>query len=236
MRGLSFGLGFTRDVVVADSGYDPSTDADLFHWLDASDTGTITLSVSNVTQWDDKGANGYDLVQSTGTNRPFSGTRTQNGLNVVDFQNNDFMFKAYGLTYAQPLTQVVVAKFDDFTQTDYLTDRTGAGTCSILAESSNFKLSSPNLVGTSAGDNDPHVFICVFDGVTSKLYVDGVLQYTIDAGTNGMDGLAVGSLYNGGSTFFYLDGFIAEFIGLERVATTDDVAAITTYATSKWGL
>lgn len=54
-------------------------------WYDASDLSTISLSGSDVTQWRDKSPNGFHL--SPGGSGGVSGTRTQNGLNVVDFPN-----------------------------------------------------------------------------------------------------------------------------------------------------
>jgi hypothetical protein len=58
-------------------------------WYDASDTATITVSGSNVTQWNDKSANALNLVQATSTKQPLSGTRTQNGKNMIDFDGTD---------------------------------------------------------------------------------------------------------------------------------------------------
>lgn len=61
-------------------------------WLDASDTSTISVSGNEVTQWTDKSSNGYTFTQGTSTNRPSSGTRTVNSLNVIDFDGtNDFL-------------------------------------------------------------------------------------------------------------------------------------------------
>lgn len=54
-------------------------------WYDASDTSTITLSGSNVTQWNDKSANAYHLTQATGTRQPQSGINTVNGLNAITY-------------------------------------------------------------------------------------------------------------------------------------------------------
>ena len=39
-------------------------------WWDATDASTITLSGSNVTQWDDKSGNGYNFAQATGASQP----------------------------------------------------------------------------------------------------------------------------------------------------------------------
>lgn len=57
--------------------------------MDAADTTTISLSGSAVTQWNDKSANARSFTQSTSGNRPLSGTRSQNGKNVIDFDGSD---------------------------------------------------------------------------------------------------------------------------------------------------
>lgn len=58
-------------------------------WLDASDTSSISVSGSDVTQWNDKSGNGYNFTQGTSANRPSSGTRTINSLNVIDFDGTN---------------------------------------------------------------------------------------------------------------------------------------------------
>jgi len=61
-------------------------------WLDASDTGTITSSGGDVSQWSDKSVNGRNFTQSSATAKPKTGTRTLNGKNVIDFDGtNDFL-------------------------------------------------------------------------------------------------------------------------------------------------
>lgn len=69
--------------------FSPSNLPNLALWLDASDTATISLSGSAVTQWNDKSGNSRNFTQSTSTNRPSSGTRTQNSLNIIDFDGTD---------------------------------------------------------------------------------------------------------------------------------------------------
>ena len=65
--------------------FSPSDIANLKAWYDASDTSSITVSSTAVTQWNDKSGNAYHLTQATAAKRPTSGTRTQNGLNAIDF-------------------------------------------------------------------------------------------------------------------------------------------------------
>jgi hypothetical protein len=58
-------------------------------WLDASDTATIAVSGTAVTQWDDKSGSGNNFAQSTAANRPVSGTTTQNSKNVIVFDGTN---------------------------------------------------------------------------------------------------------------------------------------------------
>lgn len=62
---------------------------DLKAWYDAADTGSISISGSAVTQWNDKSGNNYHLSQATGTKQPQSGTTTLNGKNVITFDGGD---------------------------------------------------------------------------------------------------------------------------------------------------
>lgn len=70
------------------SSFSPLTLPGLKAWYDASDTATISVSSTKVTQWNDKSANGFNLTQGNDTYRPVSGTRTLNGKNVIDYDSN----------------------------------------------------------------------------------------------------------------------------------------------------
>jgi hypothetical protein len=85
-------------------------------WLDASDLTTITLSGSNVTQWDDKSGNGRNLTQGTAAARPISGTVSQNGLNVLHFESGDVLAHSTASTwnFLHDGTQYLIAQVARF--------------------------------------------------------------------------------------------------------------------------
>ena len=56
-------------------------------WLDAADTGTVTLASGAVSQWNDKSGNGRHFTQAAAANRPTLETSVQNGLQAVRFIN-----------------------------------------------------------------------------------------------------------------------------------------------------
>jgi hypothetical protein len=54
-------------------------------WLDGSDSKSMILSGSNVTQWNDKSGNGLNAVQPTSALQPTLSTNALNGLSVIHF-------------------------------------------------------------------------------------------------------------------------------------------------------
>jgi hypothetical protein len=71
--------------------FSPASIANLKAWYDASDTATISVSGTAVTQWNDKSGNAYNLTQATAARRPSSGVNTLNSKNVVTFDGNDVL-------------------------------------------------------------------------------------------------------------------------------------------------
>ena len=70
--------------------FTPASDTALLGWWDAADAGTIAETGGLVSSWADK-SGGAGMVQSAGSQQPGTGTRTLNGLNVLDFAGNDFL-------------------------------------------------------------------------------------------------------------------------------------------------
>lgn len=81
-------------------------------WYDAADEGTITESGGLVSQWDDKSGNGRDISQGTGSNQPTTGTRTLNGLNVLDCAGDYLENTSLGLTVSDDISIFIVAEID----------------------------------------------------------------------------------------------------------------------------
>ena len=75
---------FSASVANTSAGFAPWADPALVSWYDAADAQTV--AVGDVTVWSDKAGNA-DLTQSANARIPVSGLRTQNGLNVIDFDS-----------------------------------------------------------------------------------------------------------------------------------------------------
>lgn len=77
-------------VTQSEYGFDPRGITNLYLWLDAADTSTITASGNAVSQWNEK-ITGLNVSQATSTAQPQTGVSALNGLNVIDFGGNDYL-------------------------------------------------------------------------------------------------------------------------------------------------
>lgn len=82
------GMPSTTVAGVGGVGFSPLHLPGLALWLDAADTSTITSSSGAVSQWNDKSGLGRNFSQSTSASQPTTGSVTQNGLNVIDFDGS----------------------------------------------------------------------------------------------------------------------------------------------------
>ena len=68
--------------------------AQLAFWLDANDSSSISESGGVVNEWKDLSGNELHVGQTDTAKRPISGSTTQNGLNVLVFDGDDFLEKS----------------------------------------------------------------------------------------------------------------------------------------------
>lgn len=97
--------------VVVPSGQELWTPAQISTaaWYDSSDSSTITLSGSNVSQWNDKSGNGRHLGMGTAGNQPaYDTTGSFNGLNSVNFDGStDYMTASVSFSIGWQICAVV---------------------------------------------------------------------------------------------------------------------------------
>lgn len=107
-------------VGVVSSGFDPVMSLSPALWLDAADTSTITASSGAVSEWRDKSGNSRHVSQATSSKQPSTGTRTQNGLNLIDFDGSDDLLVtgASAPNFASGITIFVVEIHDTFGTND----------------------------------------------------------------------------------------------------------------------
>lgn len=140
-----------------------------------SDPFTGASSGGNVSRWDDSVAS-YDLYQSTGARQPDINTRTQNSLNVMDFDGAiQFMqgLANSGSVLDLPMTLFIVMKTDDITVNQRMISRFENGNKNgnvelrVIGSSSSIQASFRDSVtyvsANGAGDNNPVIVSATFD-------------------------------------------------------------------------
>ena len=222
--------------------FTPSDDIGLLAWHDASDAATIT-GVTNVTAWADKVSGGADLVQSTASAQPITGARSQNGLNVLDFDGSDFMERALSLPASGDVA-LHMALIIDGTASQYaaLAAFEAANDMQIDANSDTQFDGRLNVAGIGSSVNltggpfsGPVILSAIFDRTgtgTAEVFISNVSRGST-AYTTALDSATALHLMTNRSQNAEIDGAVCEIV------ITSDVTNRTAhhdYLAAKWGI
>jgi len=248
MQGLGLGLGLDLERRVG-ADAPPWTPAELAPslWLradagtyqDAARTTPATADGDPVGGWADQSGNGRHASQSTAGFRPTLQLAELNGQPVLRFDGTDDYLLNTAFAISQPDTLAVVVKhptptdgaFRNLTDS-HLNDRQ-------LLSKQNAAGSNHRLVyagGFLSGSTPSSAFeiwTAIYNGASSALYVNGILDASGDAGTQGMDGYHIGADAGPGS-FSNVD--LAEMIRVPRALTVDERGALHAYLGQKYGI
>ncbi len=210
-------------------------------WMDPSDTSTWTASNGAITSVADKSGLGRGLSQSDPSRQPGLSSSTRNGLNYFEFASTTNLRTA-SLTLAQPLTVFAVVR-NASAQT---TNRQIIGNAvtpnpspALYVSGGVWRQASPteHLSQTSV-DQSWHYLSAVYNGASSKLYLDGTLILDSSAnanpGTNSWNAspIVIGSR---GTNEFGWIGDIAEVMMFSGSMSVDDRVHTEKYLARKWG-
>jgi len=206
------------------------------YWYDASDTASVTQSNGTVSIWTDK--NQFVDAYQTNTNvAPKTGNSTINGLNVFDFDGNDFL-RGPVLGFEDFSKFVVFSRNTHAANSNLLSNVGGnadalwsGGTDKIRMYEGGYQIVAPTPL------NLDQAYICgatkSLSSTVIDLYLDGNLEATgnssMGTGTNQMQ---IGSFLDANN----INGKIAEVIILPTVATTEERQKIEGYLANKWGI
>lgn len=198
-------------------------------WLDATDSRTITLSNSRISQWNDKSGCGRNATQSTAGSRPVMTTETYNKNKIIDFSSGTFFNIAKGLD------SLVFAEYCVFA----CVVRKQPGNNTIIGGSSSTSNSSLNLgwvgvntlsLGHTGNELNVSVelysspivdVVCFINSYSNgkQIYKNGTLLGS-SSDTNvlvAFPGVTIGKSNSSGSTF---TGAMAEILVLNYVPST----------------
>lgn len=247
MTGVLGGL-----IGTAGAGF-PSSIPNLVARYDAMDLGSISLSGSEVTQWNDLSGNGRHATQGTAGNRPTSGTRTINGKNVLNFDGSNDRLINDGIAASftgedKPYTVFMVQQKDTTGRAAWVLNNTASARQFIWQNADIMTLRDNNdvqVVQTLSGSDSTAALFSTwrssglnFTGWINKTLVNtgtayNVVSITLNRSTIGATASAGGVANNFG--VFY-DGAIGELIYYNRELTTTEVAQVQNYLSAKWGI
>ena len=207
-------------------------------WLDASDASTITHSSGSVSQWSDKSGNSANATQGTGSKQPTTGTRTLNGLNVIDFDratsnNLEISSIPYGTT--DEFMIFAVGKMDVTLNYEFFilgrgTDRNGVG---INGGVYRAVVEGNSYTTVTNHDTNPNLFsLCLENGTDTDFLLNGT---SIDTQTGTYSITSQQADIGSQTDTYFLDGYIAEIIVTSH-CTLIDRQRIEGYLAHKWGL
>jgi hypothetical protein len=241
--------------ILSATGIDfPALIPNLVARYDASDLSSISVSGSDVTQWNDVSGNARHATQGTSANRPKSGTRTINGINAIDFDGtNDYLFNngvAASFSGADKPFTVFIMQARDVTGNlvPWSLGNTTTGTPYFWQRGDTLQLrdSSSNItVLTTTGISAATPLFATFR--SSGLNFTGYLNKTLvntgtayDRGTITLNRGTIGAFSSIGGvvgTFGeFFNGLIGELIYYDRELTDLEVTQVHDYLSVKWGI
>lgn len=209
-------------------------------WFDAADASTVTLSGSSVTSWADKSGNGFSVSQGSAVKQPTYLTANQNGLNTISFDGGDALRTNSGFFTGHLNTNFVVFRLTNTTNAaQYLID-TGAGTNNLLSTISNTSLRAGGGVYPTFATGLSSATMYVADWIqnaasttSSSGALNGSLTSSLNMGTVGRTGLAVGEAVNSSAL---LSGEVMEIVVYNKILTSEQRIDIRDYLTLKWAI
>ena len=243
----------SNDLTGAAAVFTPASISGLALWLDASDATTITHVGGSASQWRDKSGLANHASQATGTKQPITGTRTLNGLNVVDFDgSDDFMTLGVANLGGTRLFADATDEFTVFAVTDYdglggypIAKRDGsnfqfgilrgsAGNAELIAVVRGTQVSQANgLSGTVRALQGVR-----WDGSAANLYLNLSAAVPLTVGGSSelpSETILIGARTSASPTFF-LEGGAAEIVVYDRDLNDTEVGQIRTYLVNKWSV
>ena len=208
--------------------WSPLDSADLSHWIDPGDATTLTETGNNLTSIADKSSGGNDM---TAGNNPQTGTRTINGVNVIDFAGGTEYLQSTAFQPANDFQFVGALQCDD--------PATNAANYMRLGDGSRFRFRHSNPTfwgpylelyntgnvsagyGGSSGHGSPMILRTVFDHTNNvwEYFINGTSRATAALGTVfGNERYVLGSDFPGNPAW---DGAIGQTMFFDNVGADD---------------
>ena len=199
------------------------------------DTTQLSLNDGDaVSTWTDETGNGYDLTAGSAPSYVASGL---NGNPIVQFDGSGNYLDAAFTTVSQAFHIFIVVtqrRINTSSSERYMGSADSTNwTFQQLADADDVNMfAGSNFNNSGVADTNAHIYSCLYDGSNTTLRQDGTIIATGNAGTNGMDGLTLGTNNNGDNPA-PIDVAECLVYPMDKSGVQSDVES---YLADKWGI
>lgn len=212
------------------TGFSPKQISGLQLWLDGSDSSTITLNSTTVSEWRDKSGKGNTFTQATALNQPTFVASAKNGRSAINFPNVAQMNGPSGFSFAQPTTWFIAfqsptssgswALFDGNTTRQHVFGN-------AATEMRMFAGSSP--VVATLTSSTWYVVLLIYNGTSSTHRISTLTASTVNAGTNAIAWPRIGANSS-------IRGDLGEIGMFSKALSDTEATAVMRYLSKKWAV
>ena len=212
-------------------------------WFDGTDVSTITKAGGGgVSVWADKmGTSAYNLTQPTTAKRPTWLDDNYNGRDVISFANEEYMFKDFGVTIAQPYTIATAWVFaENDTQERVGYDSKSGGDRALFIKNSTSN-SWRIHAGADLSFTDATIpatwgyTVGIFNGVNSEARVNGVSVASGDAGSSSYEPMTLAHRHDAGGNSDW-EQKIMHVLIYDKAVTGSELTALESWLGNEVGL
>lgn len=226
-------------------------------WHDASDTATVTVSGSSVSQWNDKSGNNRHIQQAAAASQPVYTAAAQNGRNVITFDGVNDILSAASVGSSGLVSVSMLAVFKMLSGGSSEDTPIGIGQTGAVGEDRVFyRSSSSSSVGFASWARDVptssisydingsyHIFGCWNTQLSVstpnvRLMRDGTVisATTSSAMSLTANGFSVGSLQGAAVANYYTNFQVGEILVFYNAISDTNRQLCEGYFAHRWGL
>ena len=212
------------------SGFDPRRISGLELWLDGSDSSTITLNSTTVSEWRDKSGKSNTFGQPIAISQPTFTASARNGKSGINFPNATNMVGPAGFSFAQPTTWFLAFQaptssgqwsiFDGDTSRQHIFGNSST-------EMRMFAGSAPVIATLVSAQW--YVALLTYNGASSTHRVSTLTASTASPGANAITAPRIGA--NNG-----LRGDLGEIGVFSKALSDTEATAVMRYLSKKWAV
>ena len=229
------------------SGFNPKSISGLKLWLDATDSSTLTLNGSAVSEWRDKSGNDFHFSQGTSNNQP-TYTATINGKAAIAFDGTNDGLDRISVTNSSVANATGACAFvvyeisgTDSQSAAFRTSTSGSGHDRFNTTTFHAYFRSARLVSLSpAPPSSGRVLLTSSSDVAADLQtlrVNGASLQTQSCASTFATWRALSfATWSVGYDGSYLLGSVGEIIVIGRSVTPAEIATVEKYLAKKWGV